>query len=174
VQVSVNIALLGVGVNKACCACWAIFVQVSGSVDQSGAMISEDVAEKGYALLCVAQPKEDCKIITITEVSRVSLRQACISCSCTDYVCVSQPKKDCKIITITEVSRVSLRQVCISCSCTDDVCVCACVCHSPARTVRSPLSGDKARQLQERQKTSCQGTGKTRQKTSCQGTRKDC
>ena len=87
-QVSVNIALLGVGVNKACCACWAIFVQVSGSVDQSGAMISEDVAEKGYALLCVAQPKEDCKIITITEVSRVSLRQVCISCSCTDDVCV--------------------------------------------------------------------------------------
>ena len=137
-QVSVNIALLGVGVNKACCACWAIFVQVSGSVDQSGAMISEDVAEKGYALLCVAQPKEDCKIITITEVSRVSLRQACISCSCTDYVCVSQPKKDCKIITITEVSRVSLRQVCISCSCTDDVCVC--VCLSPRRTVRSSPS----------------------------------
>jgi len=40
---------------------------VSGKVDQSGGMISEDVADKGYALLCVAQPQEDCKIVTISE-----------------------------------------------------------------------------------------------------------
>lgn len=31
-------------------------------------MISEDVAAKGYALMCMAQPKEDCKIMTISEV----------------------------------------------------------------------------------------------------------
>jgi len=37
-------------------------------VDQSGAMISEDVAAKGYALLCVAQPTSDCKFQTIPEV----------------------------------------------------------------------------------------------------------
>ena len=42
---------------------------ISGTVDQSGSMLSEDVAGKGYALLCVAQPTSDCKIITITEVS---------------------------------------------------------------------------------------------------------
>ena len=41
---------------------------ISGTVDQSGAMLSEDVAKKGYALLCVAQPTSDCKIVTITEV----------------------------------------------------------------------------------------------------------
>jgi len=41
---------------------------VSGQVDQSGSMLSEDVAGKGYALLCVAQPLSDCKILTITEV----------------------------------------------------------------------------------------------------------
>jgi hypothetical protein len=42
--------------------------QVSGKVDQSGSMLSEDVAAKGYALLCVAQPASDCRVTTITEV----------------------------------------------------------------------------------------------------------
>lgn len=37
-------------------------------MDQSGSMLSEDVAEKGYALLCVSQPMSDCKIKTIPEV----------------------------------------------------------------------------------------------------------
>ena len=41
---------------------------LSGQVDQTGSMLSEDVSEKGYALLCVAQPLSDCKIATITEV----------------------------------------------------------------------------------------------------------
>ncbi|CAD7695699.1 unnamed protein product [Ostreobium quekettii] len=40
---------------------------VEGEVDQSGAMMSEDVAEKGFALLCVAQPQTDCKIKTCSE-----------------------------------------------------------------------------------------------------------
>jgi hypothetical protein len=31
-------------------------------------MLSEDVAEKGYALLCVAIPQSDCKLTTISEV----------------------------------------------------------------------------------------------------------
>jgi len=57
--------------------------QVEGKVDQSGAMISEDVAEKGYALLCVAQPTQDCKITTISEV--------CVSL---DVKSVSMPAKN--------------------------------------------------------------------------------
>ena len=42
---------------------------ISGTVDQSGSMLSDDIAGKGYALLCVAQPTSDCKIMTISEVS---------------------------------------------------------------------------------------------------------
>jgi ferredoxin len=41
---------------------------VSGKVDQSGSMLTDDVAAKGYALLCVAVPSTDCKIMTISEV----------------------------------------------------------------------------------------------------------
>ncbi|GAX74127.1 hypothetical protein CEUSTIGMA_g1576.t1 [Chlamydomonas eustigma] len=40
---------------------------ISGKVDQSGSMLSEDVADKGYALLCVAIPQSDCKLTTISE-----------------------------------------------------------------------------------------------------------
>eukprot|EP00882_Tetradesmus_deserticola_P013038 GHRQ01013827.1.p1 GENE.GHRQ01013827.1~~GHRQ01013827.1.p1 ORF type:complete len:135 (+),score=44.04 GHRQ01013827.1:208-612(+) len=40
---------------------------VSGIVDQQGAMLSDDVADKGYALLCMAMPQSDCKITTVTE-----------------------------------------------------------------------------------------------------------
>lgn len=42
--------------------------QVSGEVDQSGSMLSDDVAEKGYALLCMAVPQTDCKFMTVSEV----------------------------------------------------------------------------------------------------------
>lgn len=31
-------------------------------------MLSDDVAEKGYALLCMAMPQTDCKIMTVSEV----------------------------------------------------------------------------------------------------------
>jgi len=40
---------------------------VSGTVDQTGAMLSDDVVDKGYALLCVCVPQTDVKIKTITE-----------------------------------------------------------------------------------------------------------
>lgn len=43
--------------------------QVSGKIDQSAGMLDEGVQDKGYALLCVAQPRSDCKIRTIEEVS---------------------------------------------------------------------------------------------------------
>jgi ferredoxin len=40
---------------------------VSGTVDQSGAMLSDDVVDKGYALLCVSVPQTDVQIRTISE-----------------------------------------------------------------------------------------------------------
>lgn len=43
-------------------------MQISGTVDQSGSMLMEDVGEKGYALLCVAMPTSDCVIETVSEV----------------------------------------------------------------------------------------------------------
>ncbi|XP_058211827.1 ferredoxin C 1, chloroplastic-like [Rhododendron vialii] len=40
---------------------------LSGSVDQSEGMLSDDVVERGYALLCVSYPKSDCKVRIIPE-----------------------------------------------------------------------------------------------------------
>ena len=37
-------------------------------MDQSAGMLSEDVKDKGYALLCVSYPQGDCTIQTIDEV----------------------------------------------------------------------------------------------------------
>lgn len=45
-----------------------IFLQISGQVDQSAGMLDEGVREKGYALLCVSEPRSDCKIKVIDEV----------------------------------------------------------------------------------------------------------
>ncbi|KXZ51103.1 hypothetical protein GPECTOR_14g85 [Gonium pectorale] len=47
---------------------------VSGQVDQSGSMLSDDVAAKGYTLLCVATPKSDCKVMTISEDELLDLQ----------------------------------------------------------------------------------------------------
>ena len=41
---------------------------VSGEVDQSEGMISDDVAEKGFVLMCVAKCQSDVSIETVTEV----------------------------------------------------------------------------------------------------------
>lgn len=56
--------------------------QVSGQVDQSGSMLSDDVAEKGYALLCMAVPQTDCKIMTVSEVGLLAAawHSACLHC----------------------------------------------------------------------------------------------
>ena len=51
-----------------------VLVQVEGKIDQSAGMLDEEVIEKGYALLCVSEPRSDCKIQVIDEAS--------IICSC--------------------------------------------------------------------------------------------
>ena len=51
-------------------------MQVSGEVDQSAGMLSEDVKEKGYALLCVSYAQSDCNIRVIEEVSASQCRSA--------------------------------------------------------------------------------------------------
>ena len=43
-------------------------MQVSGRVDQSAGMLDDEAKEKGYTLLCVSEPQEDCRIATIEEV----------------------------------------------------------------------------------------------------------
>eukprot|EP00894_Picocystis_sp_ML_P002184 jgi/Pico_ML_1/52701/g3374.t2 len=40
---------------------------VSGKVDQSAGMLSEDVIDQGYALLCVSTPDTDCRVKIIEE-----------------------------------------------------------------------------------------------------------
>lgn len=46
---------------------------LGGKVDQSGSMLSDDVAQKGYALLCVSVPQSDCKIQTVEEEELLAL-----------------------------------------------------------------------------------------------------
>lgn len=49
---------------------------LSGEVDQSEGMLSEDVVGKGYTLLCVSYPRSDCSIRTIPEEELLSLQLA--------------------------------------------------------------------------------------------------
>ncbi|PON80064.1 Phenol hydroxylase reductase [Parasponia andersonii] len=49
---------------------------LSGSVDQSEGMLSDDVVERGYALLCAAYPTSDCHIRIIPEEELLSLQLA--------------------------------------------------------------------------------------------------
>ncbi|KAJ3674760.1 hypothetical protein LUZ60_005376 [Juncus effusus] len=49
---------------------------VKGDVDQSDGMLSDDVVEQGYTLLCVSYPKSDCYIKVIPEEELLSLQLA--------------------------------------------------------------------------------------------------
>ena len=49
---------------------------LSGTVDQSEGMLSDDVVDRGYALLCVSYPISDCHIKTIPEEELLSLQLA--------------------------------------------------------------------------------------------------
>ncbi|MFS7967539.1 putative 2Fe-2S ferredoxin-type iron-sulfur binding domain, ferredoxin [2Fe-2S], plant [Helianthus anomalus] len=49
---------------------------LAGSVDQSEGMLSDDVIERGYSLLCVSYPKSDCEIKIIPEEELLSLQLA--------------------------------------------------------------------------------------------------
>ncbi len=48
-------------------------------------MLDEDVQEKGYALLCVAQPQSDCTVQTIEEV-RTWFSNSIIAMKCSAVV----------------------------------------------------------------------------------------
>ena len=52
-------------------------MQVSGEVDQTSGMLSEEVKEKGYALLCISYPQSDCSIKIIDEVSLEPAKKPC-------------------------------------------------------------------------------------------------
>nr|XP_043614765.1 ferredoxin C 1, chloroplastic-like [Erigeron canadensis] len=49
---------------------------ISGNVDQSEGMLSDDVIERGYSLLCVSYPKSDCVVKIIPEEELLSLQLA--------------------------------------------------------------------------------------------------
>ncbi|ESQ56079.1 hypothetical protein EUTSA_v10026483mg [Eutrema salsugineum] len=49
---------------------------VAGTVDQSDGMLSDDVVERGYALLCASYPTSDCHIKMIPEEELLSLQLA--------------------------------------------------------------------------------------------------
>ncbi|OMO85715.1 hypothetical protein COLO4_21481 [Corchorus olitorius] len=49
---------------------------LSGTVDQSEGMLSDDVVERGFALLCASYPRSDCHIKTIPEEELLSMQLA--------------------------------------------------------------------------------------------------
>lgn len=49
---------------------------VAGKVDQTDGMLSDDVVDRGYALMCVSYPRSDCHIKIIPEEELLSLQLA--------------------------------------------------------------------------------------------------
>ncbi|KAL7123980.1 hypothetical protein ABFS83_14G017800 [Erythranthe nasuta] len=49
---------------------------ISGKVDQSDGMLSDDVVERGYALMCASYPRSDCRVKIIPEEELLSLQLA--------------------------------------------------------------------------------------------------
>ncbi|GAU17246.1 hypothetical protein TSUD_109610 [Trifolium subterraneum] len=49
---------------------------ISGTVDQSDGMLSDDVVERGYALLCASYLRSDCIIRVIPEEELLSMQLA--------------------------------------------------------------------------------------------------
>lgn len=49
---------------------------VKGAVDQSDGMLSDDVVERGFALLCASYPRSDCHIKTIPEEELLAMQLA--------------------------------------------------------------------------------------------------
>ncbi|KAL6971550.1 Ferulic acid decarboxylase 1 [Sarracenia purpurea var. burkii] len=49
---------------------------LSGAVDQSDGMLSDDVVARGFALLCASYPLSDCHIRTIPEEELLSMQLA--------------------------------------------------------------------------------------------------
>ncbi|RZC88393.1 hypothetical protein C5167_016209 [Papaver somniferum] len=49
---------------------------ISGSVDQSDGMLSDDVVDRGFALLCAAYPRSDRHIRTIPEEELLAMQLA--------------------------------------------------------------------------------------------------
>ena len=52
---------------------------LSGAVDQSGSMLSDDVEEKGYALLCCAKPEGEGVVIQTVSEDELLEEQLCSS-----------------------------------------------------------------------------------------------
>ena len=95
-------------------------------MDQSAGMLSEDVKEKGYALLCVSYPRSDCTIQTIEEARpvahEVALRRASqprTYAGLAQRLCHTTSAAHEQALDLTELSSVEgtlAQQVCICCA----------------------------------------------------------
>ena len=51
--------------------------QVNGDVDQTAGMLDDDAVEAGYALLCVSEPRSDCRVRIIEEARAWRVPSVC-------------------------------------------------------------------------------------------------
>jgi len=76
-------------VGAALLSCTHYGAQVSGEVDQSAGMLDETAKEKGYALMCVAEPLTDCRIRVIEEVWSSCNKHKNVMMPCNMKACMS-------------------------------------------------------------------------------------